>query len=278
MTKQQKRRIGIVGYGKLGAFLADKISHNTQSLELAFVWNRDKKAIDGKFSEQIRLRELKNFRDKKPDLIVEVAHPIITQKWGQDFLSYCDYMVGSPTAFANLDTENQMRALAVKPNGNGLYIPRGALPGLEEVLRMKSAGKLKQSTITMKKHPSSLKYSGPLTTPLAETKSQRVVYSGPLRDLCHFAPNNVNTMAVLAMASEIGFDGITATLIADPTLQHHITEVVLYGPNSGGPRYSLSLVRNSPAGVGAVTSTATLTTFLNSMITARDRGNGVHFC
>ena len=113
--------------------------------------------------------------------------------------------------------------------------------------------------------------------PLSETLSERVVYQGPLRKLCSLAPNNVNTMAVLAMASELGFDKVVASLIADPSLEHHITEVVLWGPDTQGPRYSLELIRRSPAGVGAVTSTATLTSFLNSTLKARDAGDGVHF-
>jgi len=66
--------------------------------------------------------------------------------------------------------------------------------------------------------------------------------------------------------------------VADPSLEHHITEVRLLGPETGGPRYCLELIRSSPAGAGAVTSSATLTTFASSMTSARGRGAGVHFC
>jgi hypothetical protein len=38
------------------------------------------------------------------------------------------------------------------------------------------------------------------------------------------------------------------------------------------------LIRKAPAGAGAVTSTATLTTFATSMLNAHGRGSGVHFC
>ena len=41
--------------------------------------------------------------------------------------------------------------------------------------------------------------------------------SGPVRDLCPLAPNNVNTMAAAAMAAHnLGFDNVTGCLIADP--------------------------------------------------------------
>ncbi len=276
----EKRRVGIVGYGKLGQFLVNALRspERSETYELAFVWNRNPDAIGSEIPEDIRLKDLADFKRFSPDLIVEVAHPVITKKWGPQFLEYCDYMAGSPTAFASLETEEKMRAVAAVPNGNGLYVPRGALPGLDEVLRMRESGKLAAAQISMRKHPSSLKYHGPLDVPLSETRAERIVYDGPLRQLCVFAPNNVNTMAVLALSSELGFDKVHAQLVADPSLEHHITELTLFGPETGGPRYSLSLTRNSPAGVGAVTSTATLTTFMNSMFLSQDRGDGVYFC
>ena len=149
---------------------------------------------------------------------------------------------------------------------------------VERVLRMAEAGKLAGAKVAMTKHPRSLNYLAELDPPLAETTGVREIYNGPLRELCALAPNNVNTMAALAMASELGFDAIEARLVADASLEHHITEVTLLGPDTGGPRYSLELCRTSPAAVGAVSSTATLDTFLASTLAARDRGNGVHFC
>ncbi len=275
------RRVGIVGYGKLGqhicrALLGD--SSLTQSFELAFVWNRNPDRIGPEIPPEHRLADLDDFASRAPDLIVEVAHPTITWNYGERFLEAADCMVGSPTAFAQGETEERMRAAAARPNGHGLYIPRGALPGLEEVLRMASSGKLAGARIAMIKHPRSLNYQQVLDPPLEATTEPREIYSGPLRELCGLAPNNVNTMAVLAMASELGFDSVQARLVADPSLLHHITEVTLLGPDKDGLHYSLELRRSSPAAVGAVTSTATLDTFLRSTLTARGRGDGVHFC
>ena len=276
----EKRRVGIVGYGKLGQFLASAIREDeavAAEYELAFVWNRRPEAIGDEIEASLRLGELEDFAQYRPDLIVEVAHPKITETYGARFLATCDYMVGSPTAFATLEVEQAMRAAAARDDGHGLYIPRGALPGLEEVLRMVDGGRLGAASITMKKHQSSLKFGRELDPPLEATESEREIYRGPLRELCVLAPNNVNTMAVLAMASELGFDEVEAALVADPSLEHHITEVNLMGPLTDGPRYRLDLIRSSPAGAGAVTSTATLTSFLKSMLLARDAGNGVHF-
>jgi len=278
---RSRRRIGIVGYGKLGQHLCHSILNDpalNQDVELAFVWNLEPADIGEEIPASLRLDNLDDFASRSPDLVVEVAHPCITWDYGTRFLEVADYMAASATAYARGDTEAQMRAAAAKPNGHGLYVPRGALPGLEEVLRMAATDKLGGASIAMIKHPASLNYQAQLNPPLAETTDRREIYKGPLRELCALAPNNVNTMAVLAMASELGFDAIEARLVADPSLLHHITEVTLLGPETGGPRYSLELCRTSPAAVGAVSSTATLDTFLASSLAARDRGDGVHFC
>ena len=271
------RRIGIVGYGKLGRHLAQVI-HATAGVELAFVWNRDPNGIGSEISLEQRLERLEDFERFQPDLVVEVAHPVITWEYGAHFLSHCDYLAGSPTAFAKSGVEERMREAANNAQGHGLYIPRGALPGLNEVLRMVKARKLGAAEICMQKHPSSLKYGKKLNPPLHETTAERTIYDGPLRELCALAPNNVNTMAVLALASQLGFDQVRAKLVADPSLEHHITSVRLLGHETSGPRYSLDLIRRAPAGAGAVTSIATLTTFSNSMMAAKDQGPGVHFC
>ena len=267
------RKIGIVGYGKLGQHLCRAISTSSE-LELAFVWNRNPKAMND-IPAHKRLNELEKATTIPCDLIVEVAHPIISKQWGETFLSHCDYMIGSPTALADRETEDK---LLNSQHNNGLYIPRGALPGLEEVLSMKTAGKLHAASITMKKHPKSLKFSGPLPSDSQSSTEPTTFYSGPLRTLCGYAPNNVNTMAVLALASGLGMDRLHATLIADATLEHHITEVSLYGSGEPHERYSLDLIRKSPAGAGAVTSSATFDSFLASMLRATGRGCGLHFC
>jgi len=55
-----------------------------------------------------------------------------------------------------------------------------------------------------------------------------IVYSGPLRALCPLAPNNVNTMACAAIAGHtVGFDGLQAELIADDSLQAHVSTLLI---------------------------------------------------
>lgn len=123
--EETKRRIGIVGYGHLGKFLTEAIL-NHPKLELAFVWNRTKAAFDNSKLQPYILEDLQEVAKTKPDLIVEVSHPIVVKQNGELFLKTCDFMLGSPTALADEDLEKTLYR-AANQYKNGLYVPSGAL-------------------------------------------------------------------------------------------------------------------------------------------------------
>ena len=282
--KMTKIRVGLVGYGHLGQFLADKILNDSKTsarFEIAFVWNRtyDKMLEDKTLKEEWLLKDLDNFAEKKPTLIVEVAHPNIIADYGVKFLNYCDLFVGSPTAFADEKVEKEMRQVALQ-TANGCYIPSGALWGANDIQKMGLLGTLEELTITMKKHPASMKLTSAemqetLKLSLNDSSKEYVVYEGPVRPLCPLAPNNVNTMAVASMAGEnLGFDGVKARLVADSRLEAHVIDIDVKGP--GG--FSVMTNRFNPAKAGAVTGNATYNSFLSSMLQTGGRGNGIHFC
>eukprot|EP00054_Salpingoeca_dolichothecata_P018439 m.113306 g.113306 ORF g.113306 m.113306 type:complete len:286 (+) comp22872_c0_seq2:103-960(+) len=277
--KLDKRRIGIVGYGKLGQFLAQQVQTNP-GLELAFVWNRTLEACSS-LPPDVVISDLRKCAESNPSLIIEVAHPDITRQHGEFFLSIADYMVGSPTIFADADVEAKMRK-AAKESNHGLYLPSGAFWGAEDVQKMADRGTLKGLKVTMKKHPSSFKVLGELVAKTEAAKSNpdaTVLYDGPVRNLCPLAPNNVNTMAVASMAAHnLGFDKVQGCLVADNSLEAHIVEIDVTGPGEPSNEFSVKTVRHNPAKVGAVTGNATFASFLSSMLRARGLGNGVHFC
>merc|ERR1712106_790821 len=101
-------RVGVVGYGHLGQYLVENILKHPD-LELAWVWNRTE--LKGRVDEKYILKDLASCGTGDPDVIVEVAHPDITKQFGAKFLAAADFMIGSPTALADVGLET------------GLYIP-----------------------------------------------------------------------------------------------------------------------------------------------------------
>ncbi|XP_046568581.1 putative L-aspartate dehydrogenase isoform X1 [Haliotis rubra] len=275
------RRVGIIGYGHLGQYLVQQINSRSD-MELVFVWNRTVSAL--KESVQIRpdqiLEDLSDFEKYQADLIVEVAHPNITQTYGPRILQKADFMIGSPTALADAELEAALRSAATD---HGLYVPSGAFWGGDDVKKMADRGTLQALKVTMTKHPSSFKLNGQLKVKNDQvTDTKKVLYDGPVRELCPLAPNNVNTMAAAALAAHnLGFDKVQGCIVADPELRDwHIVEVDVWGPGdmSTGSAFHCKTVRSNPAQVGHVTGLATYASFLSSLLAAKGKGSGVHLC
>jgi len=216
---------------------------------------------------------------------VEVAHPLIVAEYGESFLEHADFMVGSPTVFADAGVELRLRKSAKNSVGHGCYIPSGALWGAQDIEKMASRRTISALTITMKKHPLSLKVEPPLTDLLqsylkSEATDEFILYEGSVRELCPLAPNNVNTMACAALAAHnLGFDKVKARLVADKKLEAHVINIDVWGPQKGeNSTFYVQTTRFNPAPTGAVTGTATYASFVSSMLAASARGSGVHFC
>lgn len=279
-----KRRIGIVGYGHLGEYLVDEILARPADYELAFVWTRSGtfNPATKRLDRSVLLEDLTYFYTRRPDLVVEVAHPTISKAYGEHFLKHCDYMIGSPTALADPETEVKLRRAARKPHG--LYVPSGAMWGLEDIRKMADRGTLQGLTVTMRQHPNNLKLvEGSSLRAKNDNVSTRpiVLYEGPVRDLCHIAPNNVNTMAAAAMAAHnLGFDKTQACLISDPNMtDYHVTEIAVQGPSEiDGRTFTVRTTRTNPSCKGEVTAKATYSSFLSSLLAAEGKGPGVHLC
>eukprot|EP00744_Colponema_vietnamica_P017588 GILI01024734.1.p1 GENE.GILI01024734.1~~GILI01024734.1.p1 ORF type:complete len:307 (-),score=89.08 GILI01024734.1:38-895(-) len=283
-----KRRVGLVGYGHLGQYLAHAILDNEKfasQLELTWVWNRSISKVreDPKIRPDQILEDLSTFPSRPVDIIVEVAHPNITAQYGPSFIQHADYFLGSPTAFADSSVETACRQAAASSRF-GLYVPAGAFWGGADICKMADRGTLKGLAVTMKKHPDSFRLEGSLQTKLDEVLATKpegevVLYEGPVRHLCPLAPNNVNTMAVAAIAGHnLGFDNVVARLICDFSLMAHVIDIEVEGPTTDGQTFKVSTCRYNPAKPGAVTGSATYVSFASSLLEAHGRGSGVHLC
>ena len=76
------RRVGVVGYGALGRYLAKEVQER-EDLQLVWVWNRSPVAD---LPDHLVLNNLSECDKGAPDLIVEVAHPDVTKEHGARFL------------------------------------------------------------------------------------------------------------------------------------------------------------------------------------------------
>jgi len=281
-------KVGIVGFGHIGEYMYDFINQNKEEhdLQVAFVWNRTSEKLHH-LPKNLILKDLNDVKKMCPDLIVEVAHPSITEQFGELFLSVCNFMVGSPSILSKQTVTDQLYEAARK-FGTSLYIPSGALWGASDIQKMASVNSLKGLKITMSKHPTSFKLVGAIkkindkVIESLDTSNKAVeLFKGSVRELCEVAPVNVNTMAVASIAaSNLGFDKVVGCIISDPALQNwHVINIEVIGlTDELGNTFVTSTTRKNPALPGAVTGKTTLTSICSSLLLARGKGVGVHLC
>jgi predicted dinucleotide-utilizing enzyme len=295
-NKSKSLHIGILGFGHLGQFIYKHFEneHNKSihDYEIIFIWNRSKDIFtkfDQEFKQELIVSTIEEGLQRSPDLVIEVAHPDIIETYAEKILDVCDLFIGSPTSLARASLEKILRKKTME-SGHVIYIGTGAFWGAEDIAKMNERNTLRSLSITMKKHPDSYKLNEPLhsklideRTKLGDQQGEIIIYSGPVRELCQLAPNNVNTMAVGAIiASNLGFDGVQGCLIADASLDdRHIVEIELTGPETiiGEKKqlgFHLKTIRTNPAQLGAVTGTATLVSFVSSIKRAKGRTTGIH--
>ena len=260
------RRIGIVGFGYIGRHVYEQIAAQPElGLGAAFVHNRTAAKLSG-LPPDIVLAELGDFAARKPDLVVEMAHPEISARFGTAFLEHCDYMMLSVTALADRELEAKLLETCAA-HGTRLFIPHGALVGVDNLFE--GRGNWAEVTITFRKHPMNIDFSASGIDPGSIT-GETVLYDGPVRGIAAKFPRNVNTMATCALAT-VGLDACRAVLIADPSLDRAVAEVVAVGAD--GAR--LETLKAEPA-VG-VSGTGMLASQLASIRRAAGHEPGLNF-
>jgi len=217
------RRIGLVGFGFVGAGLYQALRDGAHGLDVAFVYNRSGGRL-GDVPPALVLDDLSDFARFAPDLIVECAHPAITVAHGAAFLERADYMPLSVTALADDVLREKLLAIA-ESHGHRLLVPRGALVGTDGLFSWRHMWR--DVAITFRKHPRSIDFA------LTEWKPEQitgvtVIYDGPVRGIAKLFPRNVNTMVTCALAT-IGLDRCHGRMIADPSLQYAAAEVEAWG-------------------------------------------------
>lgn len=112
---------------------------------------------------------------------------------------------------------------AAQESGNRIYLPSGAIGGLDVLKAAKLDGGLESVTLTTRKPAHSL------TTDLIT--AEQVLFEGPASDAIEQFPKNANVAIVLSLAG-LGIEKTHVRIIADPDVTqniHHITATGAFG-------------------------------------------------
>jgi aspartate dehydrogenase len=262
-----RARIGLIGLGYIGRYIYEQVTTRPElGLEIAFVHDLVPERLSS-LPANLVLEDLTAFASRRPDLVVEMAHPAVTQKFGELFLRATDYMPLSMTAFADQGLEQRLLN-AARDSATCLFVPHGAVVGLENIFEGRNLWE--EVTMVMKKNPKNLDFGAAPHLRPTETAKPTVLYDGPTRAICPLFPRNVNSHATVALAG-IGFDRTRSVLIADSSLDVSVIEIAAKGMG-----VTLSIERSNP--LKGVSGVFTLNSTLAAVCRAKGSRGAMQIC
>jgi aspartate dehydrogenase len=255
-------RVGLIGYGLIGQAVREMIESNDNGMEVVFINDADTSRLTD--LGDLGLEDLGDFDSRSADLIVEMAHPDVTRKWGTKILEKTNYMFISVTALADRDLELSIEATTAK-HSTRAFVPHGGVVGMDALLENRD---IWQSVdVVMKKSPKNVDCAAAGVDPDSITE-ETVLYDGPTRGICPMFPRNVNTHAAIAFAG-IGFDRTRSRLIVDPSWSDATVAI-----HAKAPGVDLKVERVEE--ITGVTGASTPASIYNTVQMIGATGPGIH--
>jgi aspartate dehydrogenase len=206
--------IGIIGTGNIAAYLLEQV--NTNQLadgRVIAIFGRNQEAgqqLSEKFEADF-YTDLKAFLTLPLDMVVEAATVEAARLYLKEVvLHQKDLTVSSIGVFKDAGFLEEVKSLA-ESAGTHIFLPSGAIGGLDLLQSAKAAGGLHRVGITTRKSPASLGI---------EADEERVLFDGAAYDAVEKFPKNVNVALVLALAG-IGAEKTRVRVIVDPAVEQN---------------------------------------------------------
>lgn len=226
------KRIGIIGYGSIGAWIADAIIQRNTRFALAALCVRERQ-LDAAQANcpagTIISTDIDDLLEAGLDVVVEAAGQAAVAEMGCRVLEKgCDLQILSTGALADEVLREQFRALARSRNAQ-INIPAGALAGFRGLMTLRQCGLTSVHYVSTK--PSRAWAGTPAARNLDLDRISRaeIVYEGNAAGAARQFPANANLAAAVALAG-VGFEQTRVTLVADPTTELNTGRVEAVSP------------------------------------------------
>lgn len=204
--------IGLIGAGAIGQFLL-KHTKSQDNLHITSILVRDEAKYHYLVDEyDVELyTNLNDFLKSNIDIVVEAANVEAVKQYLKDVLKIKDMMVISIGAFSDTSLLED-----VKESRHKLYLPSGAVGGLDLIQNVNTLEHLSSVTLTTTKPAASLVDD--------ELSEPTIVFEGAAKDAIDKFPKNMNVSIILSLAG-LGIDETKVRLIANPNATkntHHV--------------------------------------------------------
>ncbi|WP_257350525.1 aspartate dehydrogenase [Pseudalkalibacillus decolorationis] len=210
-------KIGLIGCGNIGKFLLETLNINRALPECRIdaVYEGRKKDLS-LFSKTYDIEvyeDFTGFMNSGIDLVIEAANIQVVEEYaptiienGKDLLIVSVGALGDNSFYKKL---NHLCGI----HGTKIYLPSGAIGGLDILKAAKSINQLDSVSITTRKPPKSLGEKS--------LNEEKVIFRGPASEAIKRFPKNINVSIILSLAG-LGSQETEVKIIADPKVDKNI--------------------------------------------------------
>ncbi len=216
-------KLGIIGYGAIGSFVARSIKNGLlKKYRVVLVFDLDREKLDKAQKEGFDTTDnFDDFLNYGFDMVMESASQQAARIYLPDLVKKgYSVLVMSGGVFADTAFKIHIEELAEKNNAR-VYVPSGAISGLDGIEAMMFAGNLKVILET-RKNPRSLG---------REDREDVIIFEGGAREAAMKFPRNINVAMALALATEHP-ENVRVRIISDPEVKTNTHTIIAEG-NSG---------------------------------------------
>ncbi|WP_370644601.1 aspartate dehydrogenase [Sporosarcina sp. ACRSL] len=215
-----------MGKGNLGTYLLQKINKEQllpNTSIIAILDEREKARVElpaiAAEYECLAFHDIQSFLQSDIDIVVECSNIETAKTYAFDVIQEKDLMVISIGAFADLSFATQLTQ-AAQESRHRIYLPSGAIGGLDALKAAALDGGLESVTLTTRKPAHSLTAE--------EMTAEQTLFEGSARDAIEQFPKNANVAIVLSLAG-MGVEKTNVQIIADPAVTQNIHHIEAKG-------------------------------------------------
>ncbi|AMM92970.1 aspartate dehydrogenase [Peribacillus simplex] len=211
-------RLGLIGCGNIGKFLLQAINNDglLPGGKIVSIYAR-REEIAAQLAEEFRTQPFNDVDEllkSDVDLVIEAATIEAAEEYAFKVLkSGKNLLLSSLGVMANAAFEEQSN-LICKNNNVNIFLPSGAIGGLDVLKSAKAVNGLESVCITTRKPPNAL----PAGSSMEE---ETVLFDGSAAEAIKQFPRNINVAIVLALAG-LGSEKTKVKIIADPSVLKNI--------------------------------------------------------
>ncbi len=226
--KDRKLKIGIAGCGAIGSSLAKTIVNDfAKDAELVALYDVDAQKSDNlsaKFNRKLGVSSLDDLINKV-DLVIEATKAGTAFDIARKALSNRrDIMIMSVGGI--LEYYQELKALA-REKGARVFIPSGAICGIDGIKAAMSSGKVNKVILTTKKPPKAflgVPYISEHKIQLDSIDKDTVIFEGNALEATKAFPQNINVAATLSLAG-IGPEATVVRIVVSPGINRNTHEI-----------------------------------------------------